>query len=63
RFDGTAWTREYGPLLRPRRPDQQYEDSDHVTRTGITRVPGTAALWAVGSVGVGDDEDDFVLRR
>ncbi|MFI7535028.1 hypothetical protein [Streptosporangium sp. NPDC049376] len=63
RFDGTAWTREYGPLLRPRRPDQQYEDSDHVTRTGVTRVPGTATLWAVGSVGVGDDEDDFVLRR
>ncbi|MFF4992403.1 hypothetical protein ACFY19_34865 [Streptosporangium saharense] len=63
RFDGTTWTREYGPLLRMPRPDQQYEDSDRVTRTGVTRVPGTDTLWAVGSVGVGDDEDDFVLRR
>ncbi|GAA3131736.1 hypothetical protein [Streptosporangium carneum] len=62
-FDGTTWSKEYGPLFRAHREDQQYEETDDVRRTGVARVPGTAALWAVGSVGVGDDEDDFVLRR
>jgi hypothetical protein len=30
---------------------------------GIARVPGTDAPWAVGSIGAGDDEAGFVLRR
>ncbi|OUC96105.1 hypothetical protein CA984_16210 [Streptosporangium minutum] len=63
RFDGARWSREYGPLFRVHREDQQYEETDDVNHTGIARVPGTTALWAVGSVGVGDDEDDFVLRH
>ncbi|MEV7008080.1 hypothetical protein [Streptosporangium sp. NPDC051022] len=63
RFDGTTWSREYGPLFRSPRQNQQYEETDDVGRVGVARVPGTTALWAVGSVGVGDDEDDFVLRR
>ncbi|MBB2911130.1 hypothetical protein FHS43_002395 [Streptosporangium becharense] len=62
-FDGATWRREYGPLFRVRAGEQQYEESDDVGRTGIARVPGTGALWAVGSVGWGDDEDAFVLRR
>ncbi|MEV8632332.1 hypothetical protein AB0395_11820 [Streptosporangium sp. NPDC051023] len=62
-FDGTRWSREYGPLFRTHRQDQQYEESDDVNRVGITWVPSATTLWAVGSVGVGDDEDDFVLRR
>lgn len=63
RFDGVRWSREYGPLLRAHDDDQQYAETDDVNRTGIARVPGTGALWTVGSVGVGDDEEDFVLRR
>ncbi|MEV4241895.1 hypothetical protein AB0J63_00635 [Streptosporangium canum] len=63
RFDGAKWSREYGPLFRVHEEDQQYEETDDVNHTGIARVPGTTALWAVGSVGVGDDEDDFVLRH
>ncbi|MGV9774766.1 hypothetical protein [Streptosporangium sp. NPDC003464] len=63
RFDGARWSREYGPLLRAHDDDQQYAETDDVNRTGIARVPGTGALWTVGSVGVGDDEEDFVLRR
>ncbi|MGC5015380.1 hypothetical protein ACLQ2R_31870 [Streptosporangium sp. DT93] len=63
RHDGTTWSREYGPLLRAHSSDQQYEATDDVTSTGLARVPGTGTLWAVGSVGVGDDEKAFVLRR
>ena len=62
-FDGRRWSREYGPLFRTYAEDQQYDETDDVGRTGITRVPGTDTLWAVGSVGVGDDEEAFVLRR
>ncbi|MFJ2031657.1 hypothetical protein [Streptosporangium sp. NPDC087985] len=62
-FDGARWSREYGPLFRAHREDQLYEDSDRVNRTGVARVPGTTTLWAVGAVGGGDDEDDFLLRR
>ncbi|GAA2876526.1 hypothetical protein GCM10010517_37720 [Streptosporangium fragile] len=62
-FDGTAWTREYGPLFRTRAEEQQYEETDDINHTGIARVPGTGALWAVGSVGRGDDEEAFALRR
>ena len=42
---------------------QQYDETDDVGRVGIARVPGTGALWAVGSLGVGDDEAGFLLRR
>ncbi|WP_433242947.1 hypothetical protein ACQPYK_38985 [Streptosporangium sp. CA-135522] len=63
RFDGARWSREYGPLLRAHEEDQQYEETDDVNHIGIARVPGTTTLWAVGSVGVGDDEEEFVLRR
>ncbi|GAA3441517.1 hypothetical protein [Planomonospora venezuelensis] len=62
-FDGTRWSARYGPLLRAREEDQQYEVSDDVGRTGITRVPGTGTVWVVGSVGWGDNESGFVLRR
>ncbi|MFI6506979.1 hypothetical protein ACIBCT_05185 [Streptosporangium sp. NPDC050855] len=62
-FDGTSWSREYGPLLRAHASGQQYEGTDDIAATGLTRVPGTGTLWAVGSVGVGDDEKAFVLRR
>ncbi|MCW2878157.1 MAG: hypothetical protein JWQ95_2257 [Sphaerisporangium sp.] len=62
-FDGRTWTPSYGPLLRRERAGQQYPQSDDVGRTGITRVPGTSRLWAVGSVGWGDAEDDFILRH
>ncbi|MEU8382870.1 hypothetical protein [Streptosporangium sp. NPDC048865] len=62
-FDGTAWSREYGPLFRAYTSTQQYDETDDVGGTGLTRVPGTGTLWAVGSVGVGDDEKAFVLRR
>ncbi|MBB5628276.1 hypothetical protein [Sphaerisporangium krabiense] len=62
-FDGRAWTPSYGPALRERREDQQYEKSDHIRRVALARVPGSSRLWAVGSVGEGDDEDDFVLTR
>ncbi|WP_440065801.1 hypothetical protein [Streptosporangium sp. OZ121] len=63
RFDGAAWSREYGPLFRTYTTTQQYDETDDVGGTGLTRVPGTGTLWAVGSVGVGDDEKAFVLRR
>ncbi|GAA4234950.1 hypothetical protein FHR32_000979 [Streptosporangium album] len=63
RFDGTRWSREYGPPFRAHEEDQQYEESDEINHTAIARVPGTGTPRAVGSVGVGDDEDDFVLRR
>ncbi|MEU4535250.1 hypothetical protein AB0G15_10320 [Streptosporangium sp. NPDC023825] len=63
RFDGTVWSREYGPLFRTYTTTQQYDETDDVGGTGLTRVPGTGSLWAVGSVGVGDDEKAFVLRR
>ncbi|MEU4829525.1 hypothetical protein [Streptosporangium sp. NPDC023615] len=63
RYDGTSWSREYGPLLRAHTSTQQYEGTDDIASTGLTRVPGTGTLWAVGSVGVGDDEKAFVLRR
>jgi hypothetical protein len=62
-FDGRAWTPSYGPLFRRQRENQQYPQSDDVGRTGIARVPGTHRLWAVGSVGWGDAEDDFILRH
>ncbi|MFC7384570.1 hypothetical protein [Sphaerisporangium rhizosphaerae] len=62
-FDGTGWSRSYGPLVREHREGQQYEESDDVRRTGIARVPGAGGLWAVGSVGAGDEEDDFILRH
>ncbi|MFC4531307.1 hypothetical protein [Sphaerisporangium dianthi] len=62
-FDGAEWTRSYGPLMRERRDGQQYEESDDVRRTGIARVPGASHLWTVGSVGTGDEEDDFILRH
>ncbi|GIH77888.1 hypothetical protein Plo01_43170 [Planobispora longispora] len=62
-FDGARWTAQYGPLLRPYEEDQQYEVSDDVRRTGIARVPGTGTLWVVGSVGWGDAETGFTLRR
>ncbi|MER5644535.1 hypothetical protein [Streptosporangium sp. NPDC002524] len=62
-FDGTTWSREYGPLFRTYTSTQQYDETDDVGGTGLTRVPGTGTLWAVGSVGVGDDEKAFVLRR
>ncbi|GAA0836302.1 hypothetical protein ACFQVD_42695 [Streptosporangium amethystogenes subsp. fukuiense] len=63
RFDGTAWSREYGPLFRAYTATQQYDETDDVGDTGLARVPGTGTLWAVGSVGIGDDERAFVLRR
>ncbi|WP_326643353.1 hypothetical protein OG884_07080 [Streptosporangium sp. NBC_01755] len=62
-FDGTTWSREYGPLFRAYTATQQYDGTDDIGGTGLTRVPGTDALWAVGSVGTGDDERAFVLRR
>lgn len=62
-FDGTTWSREYGPLFRAYTTTQQYDETDDVGGTVLTRVPGSGALWAVGSVGVGDDEKAFVLRR
>ncbi|WP_405140802.1 hypothetical protein OG589_28060 [Sphaerisporangium sp. NBC_01403] len=62
-FDGRKWTPSYGPLLRREREDQQYPQSDDIGRTGITRVPGSSRLWAVGSVGWGDAEADFILRH
>ncbi|MFB9675783.1 hypothetical protein [Streptosporangium vulgare] len=62
-FDGTTWSREYGPLFRTYTTTQQYDGTDDVGGTVLTRVPGTETLWAVGSVGVGDDEKAFVLRR
>ncbi|MEU8042226.1 hypothetical protein [Streptosporangium sp. NPDC049078] len=62
-FDGTAWSREYGPLFRTYAATQQYEETDDVGGAVLTRVPGSETLWAVGSVGVGDDEKAFVLRR
>ncbi|WP_214412209.1 hypothetical protein [Sphaerisporangium fuscum] len=62
-FDGRTWTRSYGPLLRAEAEDQQYPTSDDIARTGIARVPGTSTLWSVGSVGEGDDEAPFILRR
>ncbi|WP_344946151.1 hypothetical protein [Sphaerisporangium flaviroseum] len=62
-FDGQKWTRSYGPAFRATEEDQQYPESDDVGKTGIARVPGTSRLWAVGSVGWGDDEDDFILRH
>ncbi|GGK53052.1 hypothetical protein Ppa06_05860 [Planomonospora parontospora subsp. parontospora] len=63
RFDGTRWSAGYGPRLRAREQEPRYDVSADVGRTGIARVPGTGTLWAVGSVGWGDDEDVFVLRR
>ncbi|MEU8272108.1 hypothetical protein AB0B89_33765 [Sphaerisporangium sp. NPDC049002] len=62
-FDGQKWTPSYGPLLRRERADQQYPESDDIGRTGITRVPGSSRLWAVGSVGWGDAEAAFILRH
>ncbi|WP_248959308.1 hypothetical protein [Sphaerisporangium perillae] len=62
-YDGQKWTPSYGPLLREHDDGQQYEESDDIARTGIARIPGTSSLWAVGSVGGGDAEDDFVLRH
>ncbi|WP_344917601.1 hypothetical protein [Streptosporangium oxazolinicum] len=62
-FDGTTWSREYGPLFRAYTATQQYDETDDVGGTVLARVPGGDALWAVGSVGVGDDEKAFVLRR
>ncbi|MDH2429098.1 hypothetical protein [Sphaerisporangium sp. TRM90804] len=62
-FDGRAWTTSYGPVFRRETEDQQYPDGHHVHRTSVTRVPGSTSLWTVGSVGVGDDEQEFVLRR
>ncbi|MGJ6960429.1 hypothetical protein ACSDR0_00850 [Streptosporangium sp. G11] len=62
-FDGTTWSREYGPLFRAYTTTQQYDETDDVGGTVLTRVPGSGTLWAVGSVGVGDDEKAFVLRR
>lgn len=63
RCDGAKWSREYGPPFRVHEEDRRYEETDDVNRTGIARVPGTTALRAVGSVGVGDDGDDFVPRH
>ncbi|WP_436759071.1 hypothetical protein [Streptosporangium sp. V21-05] len=62
-FDGTTWSREYGPLFRTYTTTQQYDETDDVAGTVLARVPGTETLWAVGSVGVGDDEKAFMLRR
>ncbi|MEU9885229.1 hypothetical protein [Sphaerisporangium sp. NPDC051011] len=62
-FDGRSWTASYGPLLRTWREEQPYTASHLVRVTRVARVPGTSRLWAVGSVGEGDDEDDFVLTR
>ncbi|MBG0832546.1 hypothetical protein HS041_33120 [Planomonospora sp. ID67723] len=62
-FDGTRWSARYGPLLRAHEEDQQYEVSDDVNHIGIARVPGTGTVWVVGSVGWGDAEAGFVLRR
>ncbi|MFF3440188.1 hypothetical protein [Streptosporangium sp. NPDC002721] len=62
-FDGTTWSREYGPLFRAYTSTQQYDETDDVGGTGLTRVPGGGTLWAVGSVGVGDDQKAFMLRR
>ncbi|MER5623903.1 hypothetical protein ABT061_22985 [Streptosporangium sp. NPDC002544] len=62
-FDGTAWSPEHGPLFRAYTATQQYDETDDVGDTGLVRVPGTGTLWAVGSVGIGDDERAFVLRR
>ncbi|GGS79078.1 hypothetical protein GCM10010156_42320 [Planobispora rosea] len=62
-FDGTRWTARYGPLLRPYEEDQQYDVSDDVGHTGIAGVPGTGTVWVVGSVGWGDAEAGFTLRR
>lgn len=62
-LDGTVWSREYGPLFRAHAATQQYEKTDQVGGTDLARVPGTDTLWAVGSVGTGDDEKAFVLRR
>ncbi|AWS46004.1 hypothetical protein [Streptosporangium sp. 'caverna'] len=62
-FDGRRWSREYGPLFRAYAEGQQYDESDDVGRVGIARVPGTGTLLAVGSIGSGDDEAGFLLRR
>lgn len=62
-FDGRKWTPSYGPVLRGKGKGQQYPWADAIARTGVARVPGTTRLWAVGSVGWGDTEDDFVLRH
>ncbi|MEV6859882.1 hypothetical protein AB0M44_02570 [Streptosporangium subroseum] len=62
-FDGRRWSREYGPLFRAYAEGQQYDETDDVGRVGIARVPGAGTLWAVGSLGAGDDEASFLLRR
>ncbi|WP_141576677.1 hypothetical protein [Actinomadura sp. WMMA1423] len=64
-YDGKAWTREYGP---PLMTGAAAEDGlNRVNRSRLTAVPGTSALWAVGSVRMGTDngdpEEHFVLRR
>ncbi|MEV0594735.1 hypothetical protein [Nonomuraea cavernae] len=65
-FDGTGWTREYSPPMRTGASVEDEEDN-RINRLGITRVPGTTTLWAVGSAGPGVSdglsEQHFVLRR
>lgn len=61
RYSGGTWVPSYGPALAI--PPQRDYDPKTVTKTSITRVPGSATLWAVASAGGGDREQEFILRR
>ncbi|WP_067177266.1 hypothetical protein [Microtetraspora niveoalba] len=49
-YDGKSWAREHGPV-----GDSAY--------TALARIPGTDRLWAVGSMGIRDDERAVILQR
>ncbi|WP_431893629.1 hypothetical protein [Nonomuraea sp. bgisy101] len=59
RYAGDRLTASYGPEL-PLREQREY-DHQTVTRTSITRIPGSSGLWAVAAAGGGDFESHFLL--
>ncbi|MFE3451809.1 hypothetical protein ACFXJ8_23085 [Nonomuraea sp. NPDC059194] len=60
RYAGGRLVASYSPGL----PLGEQRDYDHqtVTRTSITRIPGSNGLWAVAAAGGGDFESHFLLR-
>ncbi|MDP9868859.1 MULTISPECIES: hypothetical protein [Streptosporangium] len=61
RYTAGEWAVSYSPSLPI--PDQDEAAWNRVTRTSITRVPGSNTLWAVASTGADAHEKGFILRR